>query len=789
MLTTASVTQVLPADFSPTQASAPDVLALLDDPQEWSAFSQPSTQWKGCWESNVVIEGMHCAACSLTVEDALKKVPGVVSAQVGSASRRAKIVWAPAEVMPSAWMQAVQASGYRAVPANDVFASERRKRETRQALWRWLVAGLCMMQVMMYAYPAYVARPGDLTGEMEQLLRWASWVLSLPVMLFSCGPFFRNALRDLTHARVSMDLPVALGMLITFVVSSVGTFEPQGIFGREVYFDSLTMFVFFLLTGRWLELRLRDRTAGALEALMNRLPDSVEREGSDGQFARIAARRVQVGDVLRVHPGETFTADGVLTVGTTRVDEALLTGESRPLARRVGDAVWSGSHNLTSTVQLRVERIGASTRFAQIVALMESASATKPEGAELADRIAKPFLIAVLLAAAGACAWWWGRDPGHALMVAVAVLVVTCPCALSLATPAAMLAAAGTLARGGVLVRRLQGLESLARVDTLVFDKTGTLTRDAMVLDSMETRQGLPQDQALGMAAALARHSLHPVSRALVTAQALRLTELQPTKASLAVWTCDAVTESAGEGVAGSAQLKGDASGMTQPVSLRLGSASYCAVPARCVPGLQVHLSDSQGWLATFILQEDLRPQAADAVRALQALGVDVHMLSGDGATSVARVAAQAGIVQARGACTPQDKLDFLRKLQSDGHKVAMVGDGLNDGPVLAGANASFAFGQAAPLAQSKADFVILGEHLMAVVQTLRLARRTMAIVRQNLWWALLYNAACVPLAVVGLLPAWLAGLGMAASSLLVVLNALRLAPRLNASSPTSSGV
>ena len=765
-----------PALPAKAAAHAPDALTLLDDPQEWSAFSRPSAQGADCWESSVVIEGMHCAACSLTVEDALKMVPGVLSAQVGAASHRAKVVWLSTAVQPSAWMQAVQAIGYRAVPANDVFASERRKLETRQALWRWLVAGLCMMQVMMYAYPAYVALPGDLSGEMERLLRWASWVLTLPVILFSCGPFFRNALRDLVHARISMDLPIALGMVITFAVSTAGTFEPQGIFGREVYFDSLTMFVFFLLTGRWLELRLRDRTAGALEAVMNRLPDSVERLQADGQFARVAARRLLVGDVLRVHPGETFTADGVLIVGATRVDEALLTGESRPLARRVGEAVWSGSHNLTGTVQLRVERLGAATRFAQIVELMESASATKPSGAVLADRIAKPFLIAVLVAAASACAWWWGRDPGHALMVAVAVLVVTCPCALSLATPAAMLAAAGNLARGGVLVRRLQGLESLAQVDTVVFDKTGTLTRDAMVLASVATRDGMAPDQALAMAAAVARHSLHPVSRALVAAS-------QAVSQSQTAWTCEAVTESAGEGVAGVAHRAGQHAEAGQLASLRLGSANFCAVPARCVPGLQVHLRDDLGWLASFILQEDLRPQAGAVVRALSDLGIAVYVLSGDGTASVARVAAQAGISQAHGSCTPRDKLDFMRKLQAQGHHVAMVGDGLNDGPVLAGANASFAFGQAAPLAQAKADFVILGDQLEAVVHTLRLARRTLSVVRQNLWWALLYNAACVPLAVVGLLPAWLAGLGMAGSSLLVVLNAMRLARQVPLSS------
>jgi Cu2+-exporting ATPase len=750
-----------------------EILELLDDPQEWSAFSRPSSMGGDCWESSVVIEGMHCAACSLTVEEALSRVPGVMSAQVGAASHRAKVVWSAGHVSPSAWMKAVQNSGYRAVPANDVFSSERRKLETRQALWRWLVAGLCMMQVMMYAYPAYIAHPGDLTGEMEQLLRWASWVLTLPVILFSCGPFFRNALRDILQWRISMDLPVALGMLITFVVSTVGTFEPQGAFGHEVYFDSLTMFVFFLLTGRWLELRLRDQTAGSLEALMNRLPDSVERLRPDGEYERVAVRRLVVGDLVRVHPGEAFVADGVVERGETLVDEALLTGESRPLARGLGAQVLSGSHNLSSTVQVRVLRIGDETRFAQIVALMESASATKPQGALLADRLAKPFLFAVLIAAAGACAWWWNRDPGHALMVAVAVLVVTCPCALSLATPAAMLASAGALARGGVLVRRLQALEALSAVDTLVFDKTGTLTRDSMVLGAVELRAGVALGQALAMAAALAQHSLHPVSRALSAAARGRTDKLDEVELHDA-WSCEAATETAGQGIAGWVSQTEGGDGAAQ-VALRLGSAIFCGIESHTEPGLRVFLADAHGWLATFALKEDLRPEASAVVAALATDGVTVHLLSGDSAESVARVAAQTGIGRAQGGCSPDDKLAFLRKLQRQGHTVAMVGDGLNDGPVLAGANVSFAFGQAVPLAQAQADFVVLGDKLTSVVLSLRLARRTITVVRQNLWWALLYNAACVPLAVLGLLPAWLAGLGMATSSLVVVLNALRL--------------
>lgn len=740
-----------------------DVLHLLDDPLEWSAFSRPDPHRTGCWESNVLIEGMHCAACALTIEDALLSVPGVLKAEVGAGSHRARVVWLADAVKPSNWMRAVQAAGYCAVPANDSFARERRKNEARKALWRMGVAGLCMMQVMMYALPAYVG--GGLTDEMEQLLRWASWVLTLPVILFSCGPFFKNALRDIVHRRVSMDLPVALGMFITFVVSTAGTFDPQGIFGREVYFDSLTMFVFFLLAGRWFELRLRDRTAGALEALMNRLPDSVARLCNDGTYERVPVRRLLPGDVIRILPGETFPADAVILKGETMVDEALLTGESRPVSHGVGSPVIAGSHNLSAMVLVRVEQVGEKTRFAQIVSLMESASTTKPHLARLADRIAKPFLIAVLFAAGLACAYWWGRDPEHALMVAVAVLVVTCPCALSLATPAAMLAAAGSLARQGVLVRQLDAFETLSSIDTVMFDKTGTLTRDAMVLGATQVRDGIEVTRVLAMAASLAQHSLHPVSRALlVAAKGAATTPL--------AWQTDGVSEVAGEGVSGRAWLVDAPLDSTE---LRLGSAAFCGIQTSPKNSLQACLSDERGWLATFELYEDVRPDAMDTVAALQRAGIAVHLLSGDGVPAVARVAARVGIAEFQGGCSPQDKLNFLRNTQLLGRKVAVVGDGLNDGPVLAAAHVSFAFGQAVPLAQAQSDFVVLGDQLSAVVKTLLMARRTLHVVRQNLWWAAFYNAVCVPLAVVGWLPAWLAGLGMALSSLLVVLNALRL--------------
>lgn len=739
-------------------------LQLLDDEQEWTAFSRPDAQRAGCWESNVLIEGMHCAACALTIEDVLKGVPGVLKAEVSAGSHRAKVVWAAQAVAPSRWMHAVEHAGYRALPANDAFSRERRLAESRKALWRMMVAGLCMMQVMMYALPAYISAPGDLTAEMEQLLRWASWVLTLPVLLFSCGPFFSSAWRDVLHRRISMDLPVALGMLITFAVSTAGTFDSKGIFGAQVYFDSLTMFVFFLLAGRWLELRLRDKTAGALETLMNRLPDSVARLRADGEFERVPARRLQVSDVIRVLPGEAFPADGVLLQGDTSVDESLLTGESRPLARSVGDEVISGSHNLTAVVRMRVDRLGEQTRFAQIVSLMESASTTKPPIARLADKIAKPFLVGVLIAAGLACAYWWPTDPERALMVAVSVLIVTCPCALSLATPAAMLSAAGALAKRGVLVRRLDAFESLAAVDTVMFDKTGTLTRDAMVLGSTRVRTGESAPRVLAVAAALAQHSLHPASKAICAAATL--TGISP------LWHAEMVEEQAGQGVSGLVHF-GDASAPAK--ALRLGAADFCGLATADSATLQVHLSDDRGWLASFELQEDIRPDAAETVSALQQAGISVYLLSGDASDAAQRVAEKVGISNVKGHCSPQEKLDFLRDAQVKGHKVAVVGDGLNDGPVLAGAHASFAFGQAVPLAQAQADFLVSGSRLTNVVDSLLLSRRTLAVVRQNLWWAAIYNGACVPLAIAGMLPAWLAGLGMASSSLLVVLNALRL--------------
>jgi len=724
--------------------------AALDDTAEWTAFSEPKGEV--LWESRVAIEGMHCAACGFTVEKALKSVDGVVSAEVNASSGRARVLWTESKTKPSEWIRAVSEAGYQAFPQTQT--DDQRRKQQRVLLWRLLVADFCMMQVMMYAYPTYIAKPGDITQDMTGLMRWASWVLTLPVMFFSSGPFFSNALNDLKQRRISMDLPVALGILITFCVSSAGTFQPNGWWGKEVYFDSLTMFVFFLLTGRWLEARMRDRTAGALEALMRRLPSSIERQNADGSFTRVAVRRLQVGDVLRIFPGEAFPADGKIILGETTADEALLTGESRPVTKGLSADVIAGSHNLSATVNMQVEQVGATTQYAQIVALMERVSVDKPRLALLADRVAKPFLLLVLIAAAGAALLLWQTDHSRALMAAVAVLIVTCPCALSLATPAAMLSSAGALARNGVLARRLQALETIATVDTIIFDKTGTLTKDRIKIAKIDTTANISQQQALQLAASIAQYSLHPVSQALVAAWDKQ-----------EYGNVSDVREISGYGLTANSELG----------AIKLGSAQHCGITAQQTEAMQLHMANERGWLATFTLEEEIRTEAKSTIKTLLSHGFKVAMLSGDRASSAQAVANQLGINDVLADCTPQQKLAYMQKLQAEGQKIVMVGDGLNDGPVLAGAHVSVAMGQAVPLAQAQSDFVVQSGQLNMLLLLIVQARRTMQIVKQNLIWAAVYNAVCIPLAVLGYLPAWLAGLGMASSSLFVVLNALRL--------------
>lgn len=739
--------------------------AVLDDPLEQREFTTLTEGPDGqrTARSVLMVQGMYCAACADAVEGALCGLPGVRKAEVHAATRRLTVEWDPAQTRVSALAQAVGRVGYRLLPQREALGVEQRIIEGRRVLWRLFVSGICMMQVMMYTWPAYVTQPGEIPPDLVQLLRWASWVLSVPVLLFASGSFFAGAWRDLKQGRIGMDTPVSIGILVTFVVSSLATFDPTGPWGDEVWFDSLTMFVFFLMGGRYLEFKARARTAGALDELMTRLPEVTERMRPDGTFEPVSVRRLAVGDVVRVQAGQAFPGDGTLLSASARVDEALLTGESEPVARVRGEGVIAGSFNLAGPVEVRIDRLGADTRFAQIVALMERASTDKPRLAQLADRIAAPFLVVVVLAALVAAVLWWQVDHSRALAVAVSVLIVTCPCALSLATPAAMLASAGALAKRGVLVRRLQAFEALAQVDTVVFDKTGTLTQDRLGVRSFRVRPGADEAEALSLAAGLAAGSLHPASRSVVEFAKGRGVEPASTQGWLEL------SESAGKGMSAVHPVYG---------AVRLGAADWTGAGASsdeqdgqpCV-----HVADGEGWLATFELDEGVRVDAAATVARLRELGMQVWLLSGDRPQSAHRIARFVGIAHVVASASPEEKLEQLARLQNQGHRVAMVGDGINDGPVLARAHTSFALGSAAPLAQAQADYLVQSGRLAEVAHALEQARQTMRVVKQNLAWAAAYNALSIPLALAGYMPPWAAGLGMAISSFWVIGNALRL--------------
>lgn len=731
--------------------------AVLDDPLELARYSRPRVGPGGRpeLESGLQISGITCAACSSILEAALQRVDGVLEAHVSAAAQRASVRWDPARTQASALIAAIRGAGYDAVPDAGAPAREARRAEHRRALWRWFVASFCAMQVMMLATPSYVSGPGELADDMRQLLNWGQWVLTLPVVLFAAGPFFQVAWRGLRQRRIGMDVPVALGVAVAFVASSGASFSPGGLFGTEVYFDSLTMFVSFLLGARYLELRARHRAQAELEAATASLPATARRERTDGSLETVSTLRLATGDRVLVPVGEAFPADGLLLSGPTQADEALLTGESTPVAKAVGDAVVAGSRNTGAPVRLQVERVGADTRYEAIVALMHEALTQRPASARLADRWAGPFLWAVLLLAAGSAAVWSLIDPAMAVPVAVAVLVVTCPCALSLAAPAALVAAAGGLARRGVLVQRLDAIEALAQVDRVFVDKTGTLTDDGQAVAELTMAPGVVAEVATcrSAAAGLAQWSTHPVARAVTAwGAALPMHDVQ---------------ERPGQGLQGR-----DAQGRLW----QLGSAAWLGVHADWAPGARSLLVCDGTALAAVQVLEPLRPGVAEGLALLQAQGLAPTLLSGDQPARVQALARRLGGIAAIGGASPQDKLDAVAAAQAAGRRVMMVGDGVNDAPVLARADVSLAMGQGALVARAQADAVVVSGRWGDVQRARATAQKTMCIVRQNLAWAAAYNAACIPLAVVGWLPPWAAGLGMALSSLLVVLNAARAA-------------
>ncbi len=721
-------------------------------------------------EAVLAVEGIHCASCVQLIEMQVGSVAGVAAVDVGLVSHRARVRWDAAAATLADIVAAIARAGYRAWPMSAVSASALRSREHRMALWRLFVAGFSMMQVMMYATPAYLAIDGEMEADIEKLLRIASFVLTVPVIFYSAAPMIMGALRALARRRIGMDVPASLGLLVTFATSTWNTFFDTG----PVYFDSVSMFVFFLLGGRYLERIARQRAGAAVEELARMQPAKaslVPGWPDSPATVEVDAGILAPGDIVLVAAGNAMPADGVVVAGASLADEALVSGESRPVSKSAGSEVTGGAINLVAPLTVRVSAAAGDSRLAHLMRLVDAAADAKPSITQLADRHAATFLWAILALAGCVALAWNFLDPARALPAAVAVLIVTCPCALSLAAPVAFSSAIGNLARRGVLVVRGNAIETLARATHFVFDKTGTLTTGRMKVEEVAVLGDIASDDVLAIAAVMERVAVHPVAQAIAMAGA-------PHVSCLATGHVSDAREFPGRGV----------EAMVDGRRFRLGSVEFVAELAGRLPiqeaqrgrhGFTVAaLGHEMGWAALILLGDGVRTGGRAMVAGLEADGARVIMASGD-TQDAARVAAQVlGIHEVHAGMSPADKHELVARLQREGAVVAMVGDGINDAPVLALADVSMALGSGAPLAQTRADMVLMSGDPADLARAIQTARRTMRIVAQNIGWAAVYNLIAIPFAATGQLAPWMAGLGMSISSVVVVLNSLRVMPR-----------
>ncbi len=706
-------------------------------------------------EAALILEGISCAACIWLNEQHLARLPGVLSVSINYSTHRARVRWNNAQVQLSTILEHIAAIGYHAHPYNHQRADQQWQQERKSALLRLWVAGLSMMQVMMFVVPIYTSAAGEIDAQWLHLLHWGSLLLTLPVVLYSCWPFYQNSWRELRHGRAGMDLPVSIGVLVAFFASLYALITGHG----DIYFDSVSMFVFLLLGGRYLEFKARRKAGAAAEMLVKLVPAFAHRLTATGQLEEVAVYQLQAGEQIVVKAGETIPVDGVVLHGESECNEAMLSGESRPVAKTASANVIAGSQNLHSALTVVVSQVGSQTRLGHMVRLLDQATQQKPRLAQLADRIAGYFIVILLLIAAACYLYWHIHDPQHALPYTVAVLVISCPCALSLATPAALTAATGHLAQLGLLTTRGNSLEQLASITEIVFDKTGTLTHGTPRLIHAQVRYG-SETAALAIAAALESHSEHPIASAFaLPAQgpALPVHEFH---------------NHPGGGLSGQVQGQHYWIGSPRFIAAQTGLSTADLGDSAAT---QIVLATSNTIMAVFELADQLRDTSAQTIKALQTAGYRVHLLSGDAPAIVQQVAQQLGIAQQQGGAQPADKLRYIQALQAEDRRVLMLGDGVNDAPVLALANVSVAMGAGVDIAQAAGDMVLLNNELAILPPALQLARKTRQIIRQNLAWALLYNLAALPLAVAGYVTPWLASLGMALSSLLVVSNALRL--------------
>ena len=721
------------------------------EPQDLSIWDRDelldehSHRIEGGREIILLTDGMRCAACAWLIDRALAREDGVLDSTANAVTGRIRISWDPQRAALSQLLQRLSLLGYRPYLAGGEASERARLADRRRWLLRLGIAGLGAFQAMMLAEALYLDVNNTMPVPTRDFFRWLTFLVSTPVVFYSGWPFLIGAWRELRNRHLGMDTLIASSTLLAYFASLVETIRG----GPHVWYDAAVMFVFLLLAARMLEQRARNIATAQVDALARARPAFATRERADGERESVPLTALQIDDIVRVAAGESVPADGVLLDTQAMLEEALLTGESSPVSKAVGAPVYAGTICREHPARLRVTEVGSATRLSQLARLVDQAQAHRPPIAQVADRIGSRFVAGLLLCAVAVYVFWHFHQPERAFEVTLALLVISCPCALSLSVPAALAAAHGALARLGVLATRPDALETLSKATDIVFDKTGTLSDAQPGLGSVEVFGDLQARDALAIAAALERDSGHPIAAAFAVAA----------RADQQAQQVETVT---GRGVQG--RLAG--------VHWYLGRADFAA--GREDDGF-LWLGDGQRGVARFSLHESPREDADSALRELQAQGLQVHLASGDGAEAVQRLADSLGITQAHARQTPEDKLALVRGLQAQGRIVAMVGDGLNDAPVLAGADVSLAMGEGAPLAQRAADLVLTGATLMRIPAAILLARRTRAIIVQNLGWAMAYNLIALPVAAMGWVTPWLAALGMALSSLIVTVNALRL--------------
>lgn len=695
-------------------------------------------------EVTLSLEGVSCAACAWLIEKQLVNQSGVLSIRVNTTTNRAILAWDKTQAKLSDLLATVHQLGYKAAPFEADQQEASYHRAMKQYLYRLGIAGLATMQVMMLAVALYLEVFGDLDAEFKQYFRVVSLIFATPVLLYSALPFYLNAWRSLKGRTLGMDVPVSIALIFAYVASLVATVTEQG----EVFFESITMFTFFLLLGRFLEMRARRKAAAASANLLKLIPSMATK--LDG--TQVPVKTLTIGDQVRVLPGEHVPADGIILKGRVHIDESMLTGESIPVVKKQGDTVFAGTLNGEESFELEVNTSKANSMISNIVRLQDEAQMSKPKIAQVADVVARYFVAVILIVAACTWAYWHQTKPEDAFWIMLAVLVATCPCALSLATPTAITCATSRMGNLGILLRKGHVFETLCKVNHLVVDKTGTLTEGNIQIDRTEvTSNHFSEEECLAIAASLENHANHPIAKAF-KAFADKTIEV------------DQVENKIGFGIVG--LYKG------QPC--KIGSANF--VLGQEVESKQpcVYLSVNDYHVATFYYHDPIREQSQILISKLEEAGIKTTLLTGDSLNNAQPVANAMGIESVVASASPQEKLEFLSTLKD--HEVSlMIGDGINDAPTLAGAHLSVAMGGGADVAKSSADMVLLGDKLDKLIEARLLALKTRKIIRENLAWSLGYNLLILPLAVAGLVAPYIAVVGMSASSIIVVTNSLRL--------------